>query len=242
MSEVARSWLPAEAFTVSAVKAVLAVAVAPWSDAWFARREVAVSAVRHGGIQKVREQRLEAKGSVATAHLPGPGKRLLLEAALDTDLAQKELCESDHRVLDAFAGVILEDLVARLDAALTDGDGTRGDSIDVTLTIGDRELVTVLLPSNALVPALKARYGAPRRAQVKPANRFAALGPTEIVVEGVLGQAEIGMHDFRELAVGDVLVLDRSLREPVELRVAQHRGTLGFGKLTRREGRVAVQF
>jgi flagellar motor switch/type III secretory pathway protein FliN len=63
-----------------------------------------------------------------------------------------------------------------------------------------------------------------------------------LVVEGVLGRAEIAMQEFRELAVGDVLVLDRALREPVEVRTTQNRRRIGHGKLSQREGRTAVQF
>ncbi len=235
-----RPWLPKGAFSDDAVKAALAEPLGRWSRRWFVREAAAVAAVSRpldGGFGSGRV----VAGAVADAELPGTGKRRLLEAALDADLALLALGPDDHHVLDGLALRAVADLVAMLDDLLGAG---RDDTVRLRLAIaiGDGDALVVTLPEHGLIPAMKARIGAVRRLDTVPRARAEALRPLPVTAQGVLGAAELSLDDVQELGIGDVVILDRPLSEPVELRVAATGRRIGQGKLGRNGARVAIQF
>ncbi len=237
-----KDWLPRDAFRDAAVRAVLSGPVTRWSGRWLARDTAAVAAVSRDADGWWPEAQVVA-GALADARLSGPGKRRLLEAALDVDLAGQTLAQDDRRVMDDFALRAAGDLVAVLDEAFAKDAGREGASrIRVTLSLSGDEALAVTLPEHVLVPALKARLGAARRKDAAPRGRLEALAPLRLVAEGVLGNAELALSDLDALGVGDVVILDRALNDPVELRVAANRRRIGQGRLGRNGGRVAIQF
>ena len=235
-----RDWLPTEAFSESAVKTALCGPVERWSKRWFAKGAVAVAAVHPAEIAEPSSQSRIAAGTLAEAELTGRGKRVLLEAALDVELAGQTLSEGDHAVLEAFAGAALQDLVSILDEtfrAAADGNGPR---LRISLSLGGGDLLAVTLPRHVLVPALRARLAAARGNRDVPRSRLGALASTKVTAEAVLGQAELSFADLSNLGVGDVVILDRPLQEPVDLRLSGGQ-RIGRGRLSRNGGRVAIQ-
>ncbi len=235
MTVATADWLPKAAFSESAVKAVLSGLVGGWSERWFARARASISAVRFSAAT--------AQGDGAALELPGPGKRLLLEAALDCELTGQMLGEGDHSVLDVFAAQIGQDLITALDKLTGAGKQPSGSGcIALGIAVAGSDMLTVRLAAGALVPALKARLGGSRRAGAAPRSRVEALKQTRLEAEAILGRAELALGDLRELSVGDVLILDRALRDPVELRLADGGRTIGRGGLARNGGRISIQF
>ena len=237
-----KHWLPRGAYTDDAVKAALCEPVARWSGRWFGRETAAVATVLHWPETAPPQARVFS-GSVAEAQMSGPGKRRVLEAALDVDLAAQALGEGDRRVLDGLAQRIAEDLVAVLDETFGGNAGHGDDArIGAMLSLRGGDALAVTLPSQVLVPALKARLGAVRKPTSAPRERVQALGPLRVMACGVLGSADLSVSDVDALGIGDVVILDRTLSEPVELRIAESGNRIGKGKLSRNGGRVAIQF
>lgn len=221
-----RNWLPKSAFGEAAVKAGLGDAIAAWSSRWFAGAQAAVASVHHGG------------GPV-TIDMPPRSKRYLLEAALGIELAGQVLCEADRQLLDALAQKIAEDLLAELDRVLGTDDGD-GERLGVRLAIGENEILSLALPEHLLVPVLKRRLGGAMARNKIAASRAEALKKTKLNMHGHIGRADLAISELRQLGAGDVLVLDRMVGEPVELRLAG--SVIARGKLCRGSaGQVSIQ-
>jgi flagellar motor switch/type III secretory pathway protein FliN len=245
LTQRARNWLPKSAFSDDAVIAALSGPVALWSERWIARAHVAISAVRVlDGMARAPAgtQSLRIEGAVVDAELAGRGKRLLLEAMLDIELAGQTLIEGDHHVLDSLAVRALDDLVATLDDTLdAERECDDGVVVALVLSIAGSEMATVRVCDSAIASLLKARLGGAGKPDRAPRERMTALGPLRIVADGVLGHAELALTDLKGLAVGDVLILDQALQEPVALRLSGTGVCIGRGKLGRNDGRISIQ-
>lgn len=221
MSVEARSWLPEGAFGTATVDAVLADVLCAWSAQWFARRTATVSYVRPHDAAHAAPGTAQLLGERAALQLPARGKRLLLEALLDTDLSQQILGEGDRRVLDDLTGQVLDDLVVRLDKFFeAEARHDEERRLSVGVVFGTGELLIITVPDHILVPALRARVSRSEQARAPLRKRLQALAETKIVAEAVLGHVELSMSDIEALDVGDVLVLDRALEEPIDLYVS----------------------
>jgi flagellar motor switch/type III secretory pathway protein FliN len=233
----ARNWLPEGAFSDVAVAAALSGPLKLWSGRWFADAEVRAGPMIRAGVGA--PQTFSLPGSSADVEMTGRGKRALLEAALAIDLSTKSLSEADHTILDALARRIAEDLIAVLGGGLETGSGESA-RVQAEITLDGREIVTVNLPREAMVTAIKKHLGAARPSATPLGGRLAALGATRVVLEGVLGKAELALSDVQELGVGDVVILDRALSDSVELCLAQG-ATMARGRLGRSGGRMTIQ-
>lgn len=238
--EQARDWLPDTAFTEEIVGQVLRDSISSWSKRWFADAQVDVAAVRLGHVNKRMAQGLHVQGRSCEAELSGRGKRALLEAALGVDLSGMTLTESDHRILDRFAMAAADDLVAALDSL---GDGAReGSILSATLSLAGVEMAVLELPAAFLIPQIRKNSGPARKPAHPPKSRSEALRLVPIKAEGYLGRAELTLDDLQGLAIGDVIVLENSLKDPVELRMPGGRQCIGRGKLVRTVESVSIQF
>ena len=225
----AKDWLPAGAFSEEAVKAVLAETVERWSKRWFAKGTAAIATVHRAVIAEPSSQSRLVTGTVAEAELTGRGKRALIEASLDAELAGQALSEGDHAVLDAFAGAAVQDLVALLDEKFR-SDDDEGARLRIGLSLFGSDLLAVTLPRHVLVAAIRGRLGRSRLNTETPKSRLGALAGTTVTAEAVLGEVELALGDLNALGVGDVVILDRALQDPVELRLAAGQ-RIGWGKL-----------
>ncbi|HWA90269.1 MAG TPA: FliM/FliN family flagellar motor C-terminal domain-containing protein [Rhizomicrobium sp.] len=244
MTQAARAWLPKSAFSLEAVGGCLTGPVTAWSDRWFARAPAAIAAVRveEEALQAAAPHGVSVNGARAALDVSGRGKRRLLEAALDLDLAEQPLAETDRRLLDAFALSIVEDLAAALDGAFAAAtpDGESGTRIVSTVTVGGSDVLTAAFKDVDLVPLIKKLAPARTALPSMPSRRSEALRKTKLDLHGHLGRAEIALADLEGLGIGDVLVLDRALAEPVELRVTQG-GVLTRGRLCQNGDQFAIQ-
>ncbi len=233
----ARNWLPEGAFTDAAVAAALSEPLKLWSGRWFASAEVRAGPVIRAGVGA--PQAFSLQGASADVEMTGRGKRTLLEAALATDLSTKNLNDADHVLLDALARRIAEDLIAVLGNGL-EASPQETARVEAGITLDGREVMTVSLPCEAMVTAIKKHLGAARPSATPLGGRLAALGATRVALEGVLGKAELALSDVQELGVGDVVVLDRALTDSIELCLVQG-ATMARGRLGRSGGRMTIQ-
>jgi hypothetical protein len=241
VTQHARAWLPKEAFSQSAVKAALAASVARWSERWFARRQAVISAVRLlGEIPPDAPQALRIRGQAATAELTGRGKRVLLEAMLDADLSERQPGEGDHRVLETLAREALEDFVAALEESGSDGAGA-APWVSITVSLSGSDTLAAYVPASLVAALIKVNLRAPDRSRAMLHDRIAALGPMRVKTEGILGRVELGLSELKGLSTGDVLVLDRALGAPVDLRLCAGHDVVATGRLCRDGGQISIQ-
>jgi flagellar motor switch/type III secretory pathway protein FliN len=240
MMQQARDWLPKDAFTDDSVGKILCEPVAAWSKRWFPRACAEITAVRPSIANPRLAQTLHIRGRSGELDLPGRGKRVLLEAALDMELSGMTLSDSDHKILDGFAAEAATELMAALDAV---GDGSGGEPLlSVTLSLAGMEMAVLSVCSQALIAAIKKALGPAGKPVRAPKSRFEALKLVPVRPAGFLGHTELTLGDLKGLGIGDVVVLENSLKDPVELRMPGSRLCLGRGKLVRTSERVSIQF
>jgi flagellar motor switch/type III secretory pathway protein FliN len=239
-----RDWLPRQAFSDEAVRSVLAKTVAEWSARWFVGKEAFVERVQSRDVRGEPAEGLLAQGAAAEAELPPRGKRHLLEAALDAQLVDQALGESDHRLLDAFAGQIVENLVTELDRLFDNSEDAQkqGHWLAVGIGFSDHSVMTLHFPAHVLIARLKMGWGGSKHRGPQPVKLRQALGASPVTAQAILGNVELTLNELRGLAVGDVVLLDTPLRQPVELRLAQTSGQIGRGKLCQSNGKISLQF
>jgi flagellar motor switch/type III secretory pathway protein FliN len=236
-----RHWLPSNAFLGATTKEVLSGPVAEWSARWIARAPAGVSKLRfaEGGVAPRAQTTC---GRHVELDLTGVGRRHLLEAMLDVNLAENPRSEADTRVLDAVVGEACEDFVRTLDglfAGSPDDDEER--ELRGSVAIGRNEVFEISLAAPLLAPLIKQKLG--RAASPgRPLSRLSvALRDARVRAHAVLGNVDLSLNEVRELNIGDVLVIDRALGDPVELRLPQSNRPLARGKLARNGDQLSIQ-
>ena len=238
--EQVRDWLPEQAFTEEAAELILREPLSLWSSRWFMRASVAVRSARVSRANTQAAQGIHVRGTSSELRLSGRGKRALLEAALTTDLSTMILTESDHKVLDSFTTEIVSDLLATLDSI---GAGFSAEPFfSVVLSLAGAEMAVLDLSGPAFIPVLKKAMSTARKPAQKPRSRIEALKQTSLRAEGYLGRAELTLNDLKGLGIGDVIVLEKTLKDPVELRLPGTHQLVKRGKLIRTTETVSIQF
>jgi flagellar motor switch/type III secretory pathway protein FliN len=238
-----RAWLPDAALTLDRISAALSICLQEWAQAWIGDA-VTAAHVQFSGAAQISTQtgRVHAAGSASSISSEGRQKRALLEALLGTSLHGHVLTERDHRLLDGLAGRALEDLVARCDRLVgaTDLPAAAARAAIVTLRCPAGEIAKLELPHAALAGLVKASLADNHGKPMSISSRAEALEEATVEIEAVLGENIVRLEDIAGLAVGDILLLDRSLDEPAQIRIAQAGVVLGAGMLSREANRVAL--
>ena len=87
----------------------------------------------------------------------------------------------------------------------------RARALAVTIQMGSSRAKTTLLLTSRFVELLVPPRSA-ERASSAVARRRPAIAEERVSMEAVLGDAEVSLRDLAQLALGDVIVLDRTLR------------------------------
>jgi len=149
--------------------------------------------------------------------------------------------DRDAALLRGFDRRMLEDLAARVEAALAVGapeDGAAAgasppgaDCLCAMVAEADgAEALRLAIPKAPVIAFRKAAVAAPPR-RSPPAPRRKALAAAPIRVEARLGSARLSLEELRSLAPGDVLLLERRLDEPAELFAAGDARAFAAGRL-----------
>ena len=238
--EQVRDWLPEQAFKQESAELILREPLSLWSGRWFTRVDAEVRSARVSCANSQVAQGIQVRGTSSEIRLSGRGKRALLEAALATDLSTMILTESDHKVLDSLATEIASDLLATLDPI---GAGFSAEPVlSITLALAGVEMAVLDLSMPAFIPVLKKAMGPAREPAQKPRSRIEALKRTFLRVEGYLGRAELTLNELQGLGIGDVIILEKTLKDPVELRLPGSQQFIRRGKLVRTTESISIQF
>ncbi|RMH08746.1 MAG: hypothetical protein D6699_00565, partial [Aquificota bacterium] len=100
----------------------------------------------------------------------------------------------------------------------------------LTVTIeGSEGKISLVIPEDAIAPYKEMLKGV-TEAKTKDIEEklIGALKEISVTVEVILGQGKISLERFLELKSGDVIVLNKHLREPLEVRVQNIPKMLGF--------------
>jgi len=235
----AKGWLPQCAFTDQALRLVLSDGILSWAQRWMCGHSVEMSGFHQGKAQRQALRTLRIQIASAEVELSGHEKRVLLEALLNASLESRVMNEGDHRILDDFLTKAIKDLLSAFDVVEPSEGG--GEWVSFKLGMAGKDFATVALRTGSLVSKVKGLYRPNERDDDKPVSRLAALRSVTLVTEGILGRAELTLDDIGDLAVGDVVILDRPIDDPVQLRILTTGQIVREGHLIRTGNHVAIQ-
>jgi hypothetical protein len=221
LSSTAWNWLPDGALASPDLLGRVDGAVAEWSGRWFKDHRLV-------------RQRLQYASAPASPPAVASTARFSIRAtpaavevltghALDADLSRLEKGESDQTIIDALSEVLLRDLAAALDAVFG-MDGASPAAADpsggvlIELTDEDGRRAVVIETSRAVLAAARLAGLSERTRRGPPlASIGTAVADVPVTLSASVGSATITLPEARRLAVGDVIVLDRPLDQPIDL-------------------------
>ncbi len=115
-----------------------------------------------------------------------------------------------------------------------------GYEIHIGETVGTINFCIPLMVLNPILDQISQQAHYARRVTGALADRTRlciaqALCKSQAPIDAILGRAEITLHDVARLQVGDIITLDRSTRDPVEVQVG------GVPKFLAKRGRLREQ-
>lgn len=224
MTGEAKDWVPLEGLSAPELAGALEEALRGWSTAWFWRRAVHVGAPR---VVAAPSERGGADWRALCADVWLDESRSPRERftgwALDAEPRELSLNAADRRILDELGKTISDDLGRRLALAFDAAEASVGAPI---LPLGglafaledDRGTPVGVIALSASLIARFLRRGR-REATARPVNPLALVGDRKVRLQATLGAAQLSLADLREVAVGDVLVLDTALLGAATLRL-----------------------
>jgi hypothetical protein len=254
VSERVREWLPLEAVSSDGIRRKIDEVSSAWSARWLGDESAVVASVSatpsprrddNDGLWSIH------RAAVATRFSRSMTARLV-ERALGVRFEGLALTDADRRLVAAFSRKMAEDLAVSLEVML----GLEGALLAQPLTVPDPwgplggvtitlsnirdTLLTVAIPREAIVGLCKAGLQRASTPRLRPAGRTEAIGPTSVRVEAVVGRARLTLAELRELAAGDIIVLDNDLGSGVELAAPGVDAALARASLGETQGRVTL--
>ena len=253
-----RDWLPWGVLSLEAVRETLEQAVAQWSAEWFVASGVVVAGVR----ATMSASRPDGDGTgwrvyrtVVAVRGGRPALSRLVNRALDLRSEAVDPTPADRRLLAGLEEKILDGLAETLERAMgvagrpksvadrpedpLDDDG--GLLVSLAEPSG-REVLVVAIPAGVVFGYAKAALGRPAGPKCPLQPMATALADVRIPFEARIGKVELTLSELNELAVGDVLVLDRPLDQAVDIAGLLSDDVFAKAVLTTAEARLALMF
>ena len=258
MSRKAATWLPIGIVMRDDVRFVVGAAVEQWSKVWFSRvrlRLGVVKPVAPGMRGYGDEGGWRAPGSAVAINSSPRATARLADWALDAGLEASRAgpTATDSRLLALFESRLIDDLALRVDRALgivrgSDNAAPAGDDplrgrggglFPICDESGSR-LFWMAAPFEPLADLCR-RSLAPRSARATPLiARRAALASQTVTIEASLGEVELTLNELQNLAPGDVLVLNRGLSDPIDIRRSGQNTVVARARMIQDEGHLAL--
>lgn len=253
-----RDWLPSGVITDDVVLETVKQAVARWSERWFTGTYATVAAVKPVSGDP-RNEKDDAGWRVWRTAIAVRGSRPAMsravDKALDITAPIPALTEADQNLISGFERKLLEDLAQEIEQAFGLPGEIRSDPQKVHDPLADeggllatvtdpagREILTLAVPADVIVAKVKAHLGPPRRRAEVLEPLVKPLGSVNVAIEALVGGVELTLAELGDLAVGDVLILDRTLDQAVEIAGVEGREVFAKANLTSMDDGIALVF
>lgn len=228
MSPLAQAWLPREVLDREDLREALSQALESWWSEWIA-----------DGPQPCIEHR-RAEGAAAGVRLRDgdtcrggrsavdPARLLSLLLGREIDLLA--LATSDRAVLDTLADAAMVDLELKLSTIFGPwAEAANAPTSSLRTLLGDGRNTPCLGFFTPLDVAARyvCRNLKPARSAAPLADLTTAFSDHLVTADVMLGSAELALDELADLAVGDILPLDRPWADGLELRVRENGRLIG---------------
>jgi len=243
-----KPWLPDDALNPDRITPLLDSLLADWSNHWFASEHASASATFQddwpGGGANMQWRSVPDLASLAlTQNL----QTALVSAMLGCTIPPGSVQANDREVIGNLATSVIDDLLVRL-------GGLAGMDVDVAKPIGEamglddartweisfrsgRRAFKIAISRDGLVNIM--RRSLPQAVAPKLASVRTGLAEQQVELVADLGRSSVALVDLEDLGVGDILVLERTDADRVELLVNGARSPFG-GLLDSVEGQTCV--
>lgn len=219
MTTVARTWLPSLSQVPPRLQAGFADAVAGWSAHWFADAPTPMGAFRKCRTVSPSGTAFDWRGSDDGLSVGCADDAAVQTGARMIDVPARDRSDPDRRLLEQIGTACLDDLRDRVGkvAGTARADSWRQGvaAPDWTASVGDAVAIGL---SDTLVATLAART-LPSAVPPPLGSGREALAQIAIEVSAAVGRAELTVADLRALEIGDVVVLDRRVEDPVPIAI-----------------------
>lgn len=253
MMATAVKWLPAGDGEQAALQRLVNTTVAAWQARWFAEADYKVTGMSPVSPRDIIAMRTPDWQRVA-AGLIIQSTRIthdqLVCAALGLDEVASLNSETDRKLLDDLYAQIISDLkhsLASLCGVKTPESASAPSGFDAAggvrfqLAGQNSTIIADIFIGNAALSTMINRPSAPPRGKVGLTARTAAVAPASITLDVNLGQATLSLSDLKQLAPGDVLVLDSLVKHGVHFAMARQKRAIAHGILCQDQQNFAVQ-
>lgn len=223
-----RAWLPPDALSSERVRPLLAGIIKDWSGHWFARAEAsAASFYQDDWPRRSADAGWRSCSGVASLSLTPLGEVAIAGAMLAANVPQGSIGPSDRQVIEHLAIACADDLLKRIGrialgpSAVPPIEGSPIDLEDCTwwdVSLGARKGVLKLaLVGDAALQMIKRQLPKAPTTLIDPVAKGLAKQRVEVAAD--LGRSRLSLAELEDLAIGDVLVLDRLAAQPVPLLI-----------------------
>ncbi len=245
MTANADPWLPMPALLDGALARIVAQAATGWAHAWFGANETVLASTQTAPKnQLISGDTLawasECSGAVLTAPTGTP---CLLGLSILAPASAKKLTELDRRFLGALGEKCLTDLLRVL--ARTFGATTQVKAAPTRSVVGAALRFALAGRAQGLEVFIAQPLAVRARKTLLPpqppreiAARSVAIERTDVDVGAMVGVQTLSFGAVQALRVGDLVVLDRSVTEPLALVVNDAVSRGPFWTLQKKEDRL----
>jgi hypothetical protein len=220
-----RRWLPPQSLTRGRTVAPFAETTDSWLGHWFVDAPFEIAAEWTPGDGQGKD-----KSDWAALHSIAPGLGLqerggacgaLADALIPAISKGVSGAPMDDRLRETVGRALLDDLMARLGRRFGETAAAEAHARTYHLPLCDTmgRPVLRLAAGEGLLTALARQGLAPARAHLPPVDPDEAIAGTEIETSARVGRARLSFAELRDLASGDVLILDSSHTAPLDLLV-----------------------
>lgn len=225
MKEVTQDWLPAGVLGDHAISEWFDGLIKGWSQRWFIGERCSAGSIAQAGTARLRSgpsdvEEIRSDAGVVSVCIGSRGRGLLLDHALRR-ASDEIVADGDRPLLDAFAQEIISDLLREIETGLDcKASSARLDTVAwlVMRDTKEQELLSLRLTAEARRALIRRAFGEPREARGLE-HRGEALGELSVAIEARAGTATLGLGQLEQLALGDVIILDRTIDSGVEIAV-----------------------
>ncbi len=219
-------WIPEEVLCDDQLTDAIQGHAVSWASDWFPGSIPVRTSLNVAASQAANSPEPHFVSGGCGVYLPEVDQLALAKALLGMDRGDTE--DSDREIFGSVTKSAVDDLLARFGSDLFE-DKPRASSqpgsasepgaakVRYTLTLGAPSIALILeMPRSRAVEA-RCRLVAPRKARLPLHDPAVALADLQVELGAQLGQVELSVPEVRQLAPGDVVILDRAVEDPMEV-------------------------
>jgi len=243
-----KRWLPDDAIDPARFAPSLDAILAEWSRNWFTSEVATASATFQddwpsAGAMMPWRSVVDVAAVVLTPNV----QTAIASAMLGCTVPLGAIQPNDRSVLQSLSATAIDDLLQRLGAA-ANGEDDRSNPVGEPTDLPDSQTWDVSFRSGKCAFKLALARDAqiaivkqclPRPAVPKLTKIHAGLSEQTIHLVADLGRSSLALSDFEDLGVGDVLVLDRTAKDRVNLLIDGSASPFG-GRVERVDGQTRI--